>query len=178
MWKFYLIYSYYISYHISLFILVFHALHSHLWLHQSRSLFSWLKVKQSLWKLRYSLFNNHACMFTFFIYLCFLIGCITLCTCLYVGMKWDDVYQNFFLIFKKILFIYFEGKGKRGRKRERETSLCGCLSYTPYWGPGPQPSMCPDWEPNWWPFGSQASIQPSEPPQPGQCQNILKPVNA
>ena len=108
----------------------------------------------------------HVCLHFSYIYV-FLIGYITLCTCLYVGMKWDDVYQNFFLIFKKILFIYFEGKGKRGRKRERETSLCGCFSYTPYWGPGPQPRMCPDWEPNWWPFGSQASAQSTEPHHPG-----------
>ena len=34
----------------------------------------------------------------------------------------------------EILFIYF-WEGKRGRKR-RETSLCGCLSSSPYWGPG------------------------------------------
>ena len=41
-------------------------------------------------------------------------------------------------LFKKMLFILFlEGKG--GRKRGRETSMRGCLSCTPNWGPGPQP---------------------------------------
>ena len=40
----------------------------------------------------------------------------------------------YFFSFFKILLTYFrEGKG------ERETSMCGCLLCTPYWGPGPQP---------------------------------------
>ena len=30
------------------------------------------------------------------------------------------------------LFIF------RRRKKGRETSMCGCLLLTPYWGPGPQ----------------------------------------
>ena len=34
-------------------------------------------------------------------------------------------------------FIYFQRKGKGGRKR-RKTSMCGCLSGSPYWRPGPQ----------------------------------------
>ena len=39
----------------------------------------------------------------------------------------------FFLkIFLK--FIFREGEGRR----KRETSVCGCPSHTPYWGPGPQ----------------------------------------
>ena len=43
----------------------------------------------------------------------------------------------FSCLFKKD-FIYFYGKG--GRKRERETSMCGCLSHAHNWGPGPQPT--------------------------------------
>ena len=35
-----------------------------------------------------------------------------------------------------IYFIFRERKG--GRKRRRETSMCGCLSHTPYWGHGLQ----------------------------------------
>ena len=38
----------------------------------------------------------------------------------------------FFSFFKDS--IYFQREGKGGR----ETSMCGCLSRTPYWGPGPQ----------------------------------------
>ena len=47
--------------------------------------------------------------------------------------------MSFFLRF--YLFIFREGKG--GRKRGRETSLCGCLLHTPYWGLGPQPRHVP-----------------------------------
>ena len=45
--------------------------------------------------------------------------------------------------------------------------MCGCLSCAPYWEPGPQPGMCPNWESNQRPFGSQAGTQPTEPHQPG-----------
>ena len=34
-------------------------------------------------------------------------------------------------------FIFRGGKGRR--KRGRETSMCGCLSHAPYWGPGQKP---------------------------------------
>ena len=43
--------------------------------------------------------------------------------------------------FLRFLFIFREGKG--GRKRGRETSMCGCLSHAPYWGPGLQPRHVP-----------------------------------
>ena len=43
------------------------------------------------------------------------------------------------LLFKKILSL---NRGE-GRKRGRETSVCGCLSCAPYWGPGPQPRRVP-----------------------------------
>ena len=41
------------------------------------------------------------------------------------------------LFLRFYLFIFREGK--RGRKRGRETSVCGCLLHAPYWGPGLQP---------------------------------------
>ena len=41
-----------------------------------------------------------------------------------------------------MLFIYFiEGTG--GRKRGKETSMCGCLLCAPYWVPGPQSRHMP-----------------------------------
>ena len=40
-----------------------------------------------------------------------------------------------------IYLIFREGKG--GRKRRRETSMCGCLSRAPYWEPGLQPRHVP-----------------------------------
>ena len=33
--------------------------------------------------------------------------------------------------------------------------------------------MCPDWESNQWPFGSQASTQSTEPHQPGLYLKFL-----
>ena len=45
--------------------------------------------------------------------------------------------------------------------------MCGCLLSTTYWGPSPQPGVCPDWESHWGPFGSQADTQSTEPHQPG-----------
>ena len=42
-----------------------------------------------------------------------------------------------FCFFFKILFIFREGEGGR------ETSMCGCLSHAPYWGPDPQPRHVP-----------------------------------
>ena len=47
----------------------------------------------------------------------------------------------FYFFLRFYLFIFREGKG--GWKRERETSMCGCLPHTPYWGPGPQPRHVP-----------------------------------
>ena len=43
----------------------------------------------------------------------------------------------FFFFFYKILFLFLQ-RGREG-ERGRETSVCGCLSNAPYWGPGPQP---------------------------------------
>ena len=56
--------------------------------------------------------------------------------------------------FFKILFICRE-REKRKKEKER-ISIFSCLSRAPNWGPGPNPGMCPDWESNPWPFGSQA----------------------
>ena len=48
----------------------------------------------------------------------------------------------FFLRFFKKDFIYFFRK-RKGQEKRRETLMCGCLLYTPYWGPGPQPRHVP-----------------------------------
>ena len=42
-------------------------------------------------------------------------------------------------LFLKILFIYFP----REEEEREETSMCGCLSHAPYWGPGLQPRRVP-----------------------------------
>ena len=43
--------------------------------------------------------------------------------------------------FKDFISLFLEGRGERNR--ERETSVCGCLSCTPCWGPGPQSRHVP-----------------------------------
>ena len=47
----------------------------------------------------------------------------------------------YFIFLKDFIYSFLEGKG--GRKRGKETSMCGCLLCTPYWGPGPQPTHVP-----------------------------------
>ena len=78
----------------------------------------------------------------------------------------------FSFFFLKILLIFRE----RGREREREVEKhqCGIASYRTPAGKRPEtwvlasnPGMCPDWESNWQPFGSQASTQSTDPQQPG-----------
>ena len=50
--------------------------------------------------------------------------------------------------------------------------MCGCLSCTRYWGPGPQPRRVPWLEIK--PFGSQAGTQSTEPHQPRQNLSNFK----
>ena len=62
------------------------------------------------------------------------------------------------------LFIFREGKG--GKKRGKYQ--CVVASSVPPSGDlAHNPVMCPDWESNWRPFGSQYSAQPTKPHQPG-----------
>ena len=52
--------------------------------------------------------------------------------------RWKDFF------FFKTLFIYFlREQGRKGEREGRETSMCGCLSHAPYWGPGPKPRHVP-----------------------------------
>ena len=59
-----------------------------------------------------------------------------------------------FLLFLKILFIYYYREGKGGRKRGRETSRCErYIDWLPLMCPpirdlARNPGMCPDWELN------------------------------
>ena len=48
-------------------------------------------------------------------------------------------YTGRYLFLKKRFYLFLV----RGRERERETSMCGCLWSTPYWRPGPQPRCVP-----------------------------------
>ena len=70
--------------------------------------------------------------------------------------------------FSKILFTFiFRERGKE-EEREGEIHQCVVASCTPRTGDlACNPGMCPDWESNQQPFGSQASTQSTEPHQPG-----------
>ena len=58
-----------------------------------------------------------------------------------------------FLLFKKILFIYFSTEG--------EKQQCVVASLRPPTGDlASNPIMCLGWESNWRPFGSQAVLSP------------------
>ena len=70
---------------------------------------------------------------------------------------------NHNFIFFKILFIFRDG-GREGERR-KETSMSGCLSHAPYWGPGLQPRHVP-WlgvEPETLWFAGQHSIHGATP---------------
>ena len=64
---------------------------------------------------------------------------------------------------KKILFIFWR-EWKGGRQGEKHWSAA---FLTPSWGPGPQPRHVPWPEIKLWPFSWRASVQPTEPHQPG-----------
>ena len=69
-----------------------------------------------------------------------------------------------FIFLRFYLFILDRGEWK---EKERETSMCGCLSHIPLTGNlACNPSMCPDWELNLRPLGLQSGAQPTEPHQP------------
>ena len=53
--------------------------------------------------------------------------------------KWVD--RRYFKLFLKMSFIYFQRE--EGKEKGRETSMCGCFSCVPHWGPGPQPRHVP-----------------------------------
>ena len=75
-----------------------------------------------------------------------------------------DQFPTWFFFFKDFIYLFLErGEGKK--KERRETSVCGCLSSTPYWGPSLQPRHVP-WlgiEPTTLWFAGQHSIHWATP---------------
>ena len=62
-----------------------------------------------------------------------------------------------FSFFKDFIYLFLERGGRKG-EREGEKHQCvvaSCMS--PTGDLAHNPGMCPDWESNWLPFGSQAS---------------------
>ena len=69
--------------------------------------------------------------------------------------------------FLRFCSFTFRGRGRDG-ERERKKHHCVVASCTPHIGDLiHNPGMCPDWESNWRPFGSQTVTQSSEPHQSG-----------
>ena len=69
------------------------------------------------------------------------------------------------VFFKDFIYLFLE-RGKGGREGEKHQ--CVVASHTPPTGEvAGNPGLCPDWESNWRPCGSQAGIQSTEPHQPG-----------
>ena len=69
--------------------------------------------------------------------------------------------------FKRFYLFIFRQRGREG-EREGQKDQCVVASPTPPTGDlVHNPGMCPDWESNQQPFGSQASAQSTEPHQPG-----------
>ena len=65
-------------------------------------------------------------------------------------------------------YLFFRERGREGEK-EGEKHQCVVASHIP--PPGDlacNPGMCPGWESNQRPIGSQAGAQSTEPHQPGQ----------
>ena len=74
--------------------------------------------------------------------------------------------SRFFFFLRFYLFIFRE-KGRQGEK-EGEKHQCVVASCMPPMGDlAHNPGMCPDWESNQQPFGSQAGAQSTLPHQPG-----------
>ena len=67
--------------------------------------------------------------------------------------------------------MFREGKG--GRKKGRETSMYGSSCVPPTGDLAHDPGMCPDWESNQWPFGSQSQPQSTETHQSGNLENVM-----
>ena len=68
---------------------------------------------------------------------------------------------SLFFFFFKILFILFLERGK-GKEKERERNISGWfpLPHPPTGDLVCNPGICPYWELNWRPFGSQAGLNP------------------
>ena len=78
--------------------------------------------------------------------------------------------QPFMLLLRFYLFIFRE----RGREGEGEGEKHECVvafHTSPTRDPACNPSMCLDWELNWWPIGLPASTQSTKPhqPEPSDC---------
>ena len=98
-----------------------------------------------------------------------------------LNQKVVNTFGFFTLFFKRFhfyLFIFREGKGERKKERERNINVWLPLTWLPTGALAHNPGLCPDWESNQWPFGSQAGTQSTQPHQPGWLWTLVKSVNS
>ena len=87
--------------------------------------------------------------------------------------SWGNVLMLFLLFLFLILFLFiFRERGRREKEREWsidvwEIQQSAASRAPPAGNLACNPGICPDWEPNQQPFGSQASTQSTESYQPG-----------
>ena len=81
---------------------------------------------------------------------------------------------SFSFFFLRFYLFIFRQRGREG-EREGEKSQCVVASHAPPTGDlAFNPGICPHWESNWQPFGSQACAHSTEPHLPGQKTSIFK----
>ena len=89
-----------------------------------------------------------------------------------VGLKQDFFVIFLFFFFKDFIYLPLDRRGEG--EREGEKHRCVVASRAPPTRDlAHNPGLCPDWELNQRPFGSQAGAQPTEPHQPGLFVTFL-----
>ena len=82
-----------------------------------------------------------------------------------VGCGGDSIIAFGFGFLKDFIYL-FSDRGE-GRKRERNINMWLLLAHPQLGDLAHSLGMCPHWESNQWPFGSQAGTQSTKPHQPG-----------
>ena len=76
----------------------------------------------------------------------------------------------FNLFFKDFIYLFLE---KERKKEERNINMWLPVMQRLTGNLARNPGLCPDWESNQWPFGSQARAQSTKPHQPGPGHALL-----
>ena len=67
---------------------------------------------------------------------------------------------SLFFLLRFYLFYFLERGDGREKERQRNINVWLPLTWPPTGDLACNPGMCPDWESNWWPFGSQLELNP------------------